>query len=150
MRLILGVALAGALAGCASSGPTGKDVLGASAKTSAARLVIYRTSALGFAVQPDYLVDGRRVGKSQPNGFVVCDLAPGRHEVSVANPAGNVNFGGGSDKASVVLKSGSTTYLVAEPKMGLTIGVITVANVPETQGRSDTAALHKTESSCGK
>ena len=150
MHKLWSVALAAALAGCASSGPTGKDVLGVSAKSNAARLVIYRTSGLGLAVQPDYLVDGKRAGKSQPNGFVVCELSPGRHEVTVGNPAGNVNFGGGSDKASVTLKSGTTTYLSAEAKMGLTIGVITVASVSDAQGRSDTAALHKTESSCGK
>ncbi len=149
MRAVAGLAgLCLVLAGCASGGPLGKDVLTASIAPKKSRLVIYRTSALGFAVQPDYLIDGKAVAPSTPEGFVVCHLEPGNHQVSVGNFELNVNFGGGSDKAGVLLRPGQTTYLKAEPQMGLTMGVITLTEVTDGQGQSDTATLHKLDGAC--
>jgi hypothetical protein len=137
-----------ALGGCASSGPTGDQVLNASIKQDVARLVIYRSAVIGFAVQPDYLITGRKVGISQAKGFLICDLPPGPRQISVGNPELNVNFGGGTDKVDVNLQAGVTTYLQAQPQLGLTIGVITLQAVPESQGRSETAELHKTDGNC--
>lgn len=137
-----------ALAGCASSGPTGRELLTGSINPQVARLVIYRTNAMGLAVQPDYNVDNKKVGASTPNGFVVCELPPGPHRVSVGNFALNVNLGGGTDTWELDLKPGTTTYIQAEPKVGLTIGVVTLNQVTEVQGRNETAALHKLESNC--
>jgi hypothetical protein len=121
-------------------------------RSSAARLVIYRSSALGFAIQPNYVVDGRVIAGSQPGGFVVCDLPPGPHEVAVANMALSTNlFGHGSEKASIDLRAGSTAYLSAEPQMGLmTPGQITLIQVTENQGRTDVARLHQINGVCGK
>jgi len=137
------------LAGCASSGPTGREILTGSIAPSGSRLVIYRTSALGLAVQPDYMIDGRKVGGSQPNGFIVCDLPAGRHEVAVNNMPLNIPlFAGGSEKVEVNLRPGSTSYLYAQPQMGLTLGLITLTEVTENQGRTDTANLYKVETQC--
>ena len=136
------------LAGCASSGPTGRELLTGSIKPDKARLVIYRSSPFGFAIQPDYNIDKKAVGKSTPNGFVVCEVSPGKHQVSVGNFELNVNFGGGTDKWDLDLAPGSTTYIQAEPKPGLTMGVVTLHQVNETQGRNETAELHKLDSSC--
>ncbi len=121
-------------------------------KPGATRLVIYRSSALGFAIQPSYLVDGRVVGGSQPAGFVACDLAPGPHEVAVNNMPLTTNlFGHGSEKVSIDLRAGSTTYLSAEPQMGIvTPGQITLVQVTENQGRADVANLHRIDGACGK
>jgi hypothetical protein len=152
MRGHLGIFVAAAcLAGCAS-GPTGGETLTDSVRSGAARLVVYRASALGLAVQPDYVVDGRVIAGSQPAGFVVCDLPPGRHEVAVANmPLSSNLFGHGSEKMSVDLRPGSTAYLAAEPQMGIvTPGQITLIQVTENQGRADVATLHQTSSVCGK
>jgi hypothetical protein len=149
MRIGLVMASIGLLlTGCASSGPLGKDVLVAPLAPQKSRLVIYRTSPLGFAVQPDYVIDGKAVGASQPEGFVVCQLNPGKHDVSVGNFELNVNLGGGSDKASLALRPGQTAYLKAEPQLGLTLGVITLSEVTESQGQADTASLHKIEAAC--
>jgi hypothetical protein len=136
------------LAGCATSGPLGKEVLATNIAPKKSRLVVYRTSALGFAVQPDYMINGKPVAPSQPDGFVVCNLEPGKHEVTVGNFELNVNFGGGTDKANVTLRPGATTYLKAEPQMGLTVGVITLSEVTESQGQVDTATLHKLDGAC--
>ncbi len=139
-----------ALSGCASSGPLGSEVLTGSIRQDSARLVIYRTSALGMAIQPDYLVNGQKVGISTPNGFVVCDIQPGKVDVAIANASFNVNLFGGSDKATVNVTPGTTAYFSATPQPGLTIGIITLSQVTEAQGKADTAALHKIESTCGK
>jgi hypothetical protein len=152
MRGCLGIfVVAASLAGCAS-GPTGGETLTDNVRPSAARLVIYRTSVVGLAVQPNYVVDGRVIGGSQPAGFVVCELPPGPHEVAVNNMPLSTNlFGHGSEKVSVDLRAGSTAHLSADPQMGIvTPGQITLIQVTENQGRADTANLHQTNSACGK
>lgn len=136
------------LAGCATSGPLGQDVLAVGPAPKQSRLVIYRSSIMGFAIQPDYMIDGKAVAASQPEGFVVCNLAPGKHQVSVGNFELNVNFGGGSDQAGLHLRPGQTAYLKAEPQPGLTMGVVTLSEVSESQGRADTATLHKLDGAC--
>jgi hypothetical protein len=144
----LTLALGVALSGCASGGPTGEEVLTSGLKPETARLVIYRSAVIGMGVQPDYMVGGQKVGSSQAKGFIVCDFAPGPREVKTGNPGMNVNFGGGSDAVQVNLQKGTTTYLRAEPKMGLTIGVITLTEVDAAQGKIESAALFKTASAC--
>ena len=86
------------LSGCAGSGPTGHETLAASVAPKKARLVMYRTNPLGMATQPSYTVDGKPVGQTTPNGFVVCHLDPGPHRVSIDNMPVNVNLFGGSDR----------------------------------------------------
>lgn len=143
------VVLAACLGGCAS-GPTGSETLMDGVKPNVARLVIYRSSALGFAIQPNYVVDGRVVGSSQAGGFTACELTPGTHEVAVANMALSSNLFGGSEKVSVNLRAGGTTYLSASPQMGIvTPGQITLIEVTENQGRADVASLRQANS-CAK
>jgi hypothetical protein len=139
------------LVGCATSGPTGGEILTGAIPTQSARLVIYRSSALGVAVQPDYVVDGKTIASSQPNGFVLCDLPPGRHEVSVSNlPFSNNFFGDGAENMTINLRPGIGTYIAATPQMGVfTPGKITLKEVSETQGRADTASLHQISAACG-
>ncbi len=152
MRGYLGIVVAVSLAGCAS-GPTGGETLTNSVRPGAARLVIYRASPMGFAVQPNYVVDGRAIAGSQAAGFAVCDLPPGRHEVAVDNMplSSNLLGGGGSEKVSIDLRAGTTVYLSAVQQMGvMTPGQITLTQVTEDQGRADVANLHQTTSVCDK
>ncbi|MEZ5844797.1 MAG: hypothetical protein R3D27_13825 [Hyphomicrobiaceae bacterium] len=146
-RAALAVVVAGSVVGCASSGPTGREALTGSIAAGKSRLVLYRTSPLGFAIQPSYQVNGKAVAASQPNGFFVCELPPGRHEVSIANL--NPSLTGGSDKVAVDLAPGGTSYVKAEPQIGLVVGAITLTAVTEGQGRIDTADLHRIEGACG-
>ena len=46
-----------------------------------ARIIFYRTSPLGLAVQPDIELDGKAVGKSVPSGFFICNVRPGKHNI---------------------------------------------------------------------
>ena len=149
MRSRVAVLAAGlVLAGCATSGPTGSDLLSLRPRPGTARLVIYRTSPLGFLVQPDYDIDGCKVGSSQPGGFVVCDLAPGRHAVSAANIPIAMPLSNDPDSVTVTLRRGGTTYLRAEPRMGVVVGSVGLLEVSEGQGRSDTASLYRTDGDC--
>jgi hypothetical protein len=136
------------LAGCATSGQTGSEFLSLRPKAGTARLVIYRTSPLGLLIQPDYFVDGRKAGSSQPGGFVVCDLAPGRHAVSVGNVPFALPLSNDPDAVTVTLGVGTTTFLRGEPRMGVVLGSIGLLQVAESQGRSDTASLYRIESDC--
>ena len=147
-RGLLLVAAGLILSGCAGSGPTGHETLAASVAPKKARLVMYRTNPLGMAIQPSYTVDGKPVGQTTPNGFVVCHLDPGPHRVSIDNMPVNVNLFGGSDKTSLTLRPGQTAYLRADVQPGLTVGVITLTSVTEDQGRADVAELHKLDSTC--
>ena len=137
------------LAACASGGPSGKEVLTSSIAPSKARIVMYRMSPLGLAIQPSYTIDGKAVAPSQPSGFIVCDVNPGKHTVAVANIAGDQSiFNAGSERAEVDVAPGQTAYLLAQPQVGLVVGYITISQVNEAQGRKDTAALSKIEGQC--
>ena len=124
-------------------------MLNASLNTKVARVVIYRKSVIGFAIQPDYIVDGKPVASSQPGGFLACDLPPGQHVIAVSNPAiSNSLTGAGSEKFALELRAGSVTYFAASPQPGLVMGQITLTNVTEIQGRADVADLHQIPAAC--
>jgi hypothetical protein len=79
---------------------------------------------------------------------VACDLAPGRHTVSAANIPIALPLSNDPDSVTVSLRPGTTTYLRAEPRMGVVMGSIGLLEVAEGQGRSDTAGLYRIESDC--
>jgi hypothetical protein len=135
------------LAACAA-GPTGSEILNVRAKPGTARLVIYRTSPFGLLIQPDYVVDGRKAGTAQPGAFVMCDLAPGKHSVSVSNIPIALPLSNDPDAITVTLRTGTTTYLRADPQMGIVAGTITLTHVAESQGRPDVASLSRIETDC--
>jgi hypothetical protein len=134
---------------CATSGPTGSEVTTGSIASGAARLIIYRVSPMGFAIQPDYIVDGKKITASSPNGFLICDLPPGRHEVAVNNMIISQNlFGVGSDKVVVDMRPGTTSYVHAQVQVGLTAGALSLMQVAEAQGRKDVDPLYKIDARC--
>lgn len=137
------------LAACASGGPSGKQVLSARISPSKARIVMYRLSPIGFAIQPDYTINGKAIAPSQPSGFIVCEVKPGSYAIAVANVAGDQSiFSAGSENAQVRVASGETAYFLAQPQMGLVIGFLTISQVSKAQGRKDTAALSKISGTC--
>jgi hypothetical protein len=142
------LAAAMVLAGCETTGQKGSELLALRAKPGTARLVIYRTSAFGLLIQPEYLVDGRKSGSSQPGAFIMCDLAPGSHAVSVANIPIALPLTSDPDNIKITLRAGTTTYLRADPQMGLVTGAITLTQVAENQGRNDTANLSRIATDC--
>jgi hypothetical protein len=150
IRSVLALALSTiAVAGCATTGPMGNEVLNASMNPKIARVVIYRKSIMGFAIQPDYVVDGKSVAASQPGGFVSCDLQPGRHVIAVSNLAvSNSLTGVGSENFSLDLRAGTVTYFHAAVQPGLVMGQLTLTNVTDIQGRADVGELHQISAGC--
>lgn len=148
MRSLAALALAFSLAGCAASGSDGKLMLTSSVPAGSARLIVYRPSGHGAGYQPDYVVDGRRMGASLPNTYLTCDLVPGRHEVSVANSASNMSMFGGRDRAVVDLAPGTTTYVQAHSQAGVSISFTTLRQVSDGEGRADTEKLQRADGQC--
>jgi len=135
------------LAACAS-GPTGSEMLNVGLKPGTARLVIYRTNPVGLLIQPDYVVDGRKAGSAQPGAFVMCDLAPGKHSVSVSNIPIAVPLSNAPDAITVSTRAGTTTYVRADPQMGIVAGTITLSHIADDQGRADVASLTRIDTNC--
>jgi len=52
-------------------------------------------------------------------------------------------FGVGSDKVTVDMRPGTTTYFHAQVQYGLTAGALSLMQVADNQGRTDIANLHK-------
>jgi hypothetical protein len=78
-----------AITGCAS-GVKYKDMASSIPPVAPdkGRIFFYRTrSMVGAAVQPSIVLDGEKVGNSQPGGFFYVDKAPGVHEIKVATEA---------------------------------------------------------------
>lgn len=150
MRRLLALFALSICSGCANSGPTGNDLITGSIGPNTARLIVYRVSPMGLAIQPDYVVNGQPVAASHPNGFIMCDLPAGRHVVAVNNlPISQNLFGVGSEKLTVDMRPGTTSYIHAQVQMGLvTPGAMTLMQVAEAQGRTDVATLHKIEGNC--
>jgi hypothetical protein len=141
------VAAAMMLAACATR-PTGSEILNAGVKPGTARLVIYRTNPVGLLIQPDYVVDGRKAGTAQPSAFVMCELAPGKHSISVSNIPIALPLSNAPDAITLSLRAGTTTYVRADPQMGIVAGTITLTHVADGQGRTDAASLNRIDTDC--
>jgi hypothetical protein len=102
-----------------------------------ARVYFYRdASMMGAAIQPLILLDGLAVGRSQPGGYFVIDVAPGDH---VASSTTEVEH-----KVSLQLTPGSTTYVASSISFGLVVGRITLSVQNENTARSVIAGLRMT------
>ena len=138
MKPLLCLFAVAALVGCATSGPTGDQAAATKIKGGSARLVFYRDYAYyGLALQPDYIVDGRHIGASQVNGFIVCDLSPGRHELKVEAYIG----GGTEDRGAVNLQAGETAYY--RGVIGLS-GALTLTPASSAEGSASITKMHQT------
>ena len=135
------------LAACAT-GQTGSEVHKTGVKPGTARLVLYRTNPVGLLIQPDYVVDGRKAGTAQPSAFVMCDLAPGKHSISVSNIPVALPLSNAPDAITVSLRASSTTYVRADPQMGIVAGTITLTQVADSQGSADVAGLSRIATDC--
>jgi hypothetical protein len=100
--LLLAIGLA--LVGCAS-GPKLGDLEAKIPRLTPdqGRVYFYRNALLGFgsATQSDIKLNGRVIGKCQPNGVFFLDLAPGNYHVSVESEVErtlNFTLGKGEEK----------------------------------------------------
>jgi len=115
LRLFMGCALALSLSACASGmkftemkpslSPTTQEM---------GRIFFYRPVTLGAALQPDILVNGKKVGDSVAWGFFHIDRIPGNYEVVTSTEV--------ERKVSFVLEKGQTRYIRFSVNMGFFAG----------------------------
>lgn len=127
LSLILSVVV---LSGCAS-GPTFNEYASSIRPVSneSGRIYIYRTTALGAAIQPKIRMNGKIVGKAVPKGFFFVDRPAGSYEMSASTEA----------KRSLTLniEPGDERYVRLEVKMGLLAGHIKPVLVENSVGKEE-------------
>jgi hypothetical protein len=116
-----------ALTGCATQGVPYKEQ---EAKlpplaTSAGRIFIYRSSSLGFAVQPTVYLNGAAIGTAVPNAVYFVDRPKGTYEIVASTEV--------EKKVTFVLDTGEIKYVRLTPTFGVLVGRI----VPELVAKDE-------------
>ena len=78
------------------------------------RVFLYRTTALGAAIQPQIKVNGEPVGKSVAKGFMFVDRVPGNYEIMTSTEMDR--------KLSFTLEQGQIRYVKFDVSMGFFVG----------------------------
>lgn len=120
------------LAGCATGAKLSESAL-SDISNGKGRIVIYRTSILGGAIQPVVNVDGVNTGKCQPGGVFIVDHAPGQVAISVATERTRTSY--------VTVEAGKTSYVRCDPAMGVIIWQVKLTNVPTDVGKAQSEKL---------
>lgn len=125
-------------AGCATTPSSPPPAMPAAAPAEGTgRIVFYRPGGLiGYAMRPDIQVDGRKVGESAPGVQFAVSVAPGRHQVSVAN-----SLYSGERKLEVTVRNKEIVYVRTSIGMGSLSGSTDVAIMTAEQGASESAGL---------
>lgn len=113
--------LAGILVGCAT-GPKYEEIRRGFAPIPAAqgRIYFYRSAnPIGSGIQPSVMLNGEKVGDSQPGGFFFVDRAPGNYEVNLTTEV--------ERKLTFTLESGQEQYV----RMSVGLGVLVYRVYPE-------------------
>ena len=126
-RMVLVLIAALALAGCATQGVSYKEQEAKlpQLSASAGRIFIYRSSSLGFAVQPNVFLNGVVVGTAVPNAVYFFDRPKGSYEIATSTEV--------EKKVTFVLDSGEIKYVRLTPTIGLLVGRI----VPELVAKEE-------------
>lgn len=114
-KLLIGVFMLSALAGCASV-PMGSDKQDAALKTftvppDRAGIYIYRNESFGASVKMDVAVDGKPLGQTAAHTYLYEQVSPGVHVVT--STAEN------TDNLKVDAKAGTVVFIWQEVKMGI-------------------------------
>lgn len=110
------IALAFALfCGCAT-GPKYPAVASTFASLAAdqGRVFIYRSTAMGAAVQPEVKLDGQVIGKAVPMGFFYVDRSLGNYEMMTSTEVDR--------KLTFTLERGQTRYVRLSISIGFFVG----------------------------
>ena len=120
--------------GCAS-GPKGEAAAGLPPLAAGkARIVFYRTaSPIASLDQPNVLMDGVVIGKSEPGYFSYADVAPGAHTIECKAEDAN--------RTSVQTPPGTTAYIETSVKAGINNFSVNVVQKPEAEAKQKIAGL---------
>ena len=101
------------------------------AKPGKAAIYVYRSETLGFAAPITVAVDGRTVGKTLGQTYLVLEVEPGEHEIaSVAEDMATLR---------VIAQPGESYYIWQEVKVGMWKVRSRLHAVSEAQGQSGVA-----------
>jgi hypothetical protein len=130
--LFIAALIGSALAGCASV-PMGDPVQDAEMKRfgvlpDMSRIYIYRNETMGAAIKMTVTVDGRVIGATAANTYLVADVAPGPH--TIASDAENLTM------LKINTQAGLNVFVWQEVKMGFGSARSLLHVVPEAEGRA--------------
>ena len=115
LKFLASMCLLLALGGCAS-GPAYNEYAGSIDPMLPldGRIFVYRTSALGAAVQPKVWLNDEVVGKAKPKGFFYLDRPAGTYKIAASTEV--------ERSLTFTLNEGETKYVRLEVKMGAFVG----------------------------
>ncbi|MDR6886496.1 MULTISPECIES: DUF2846 domain-containing protein [Variovorax] len=127
--------LAAGLFGCSASGPRHSEMEQSlpSLGENEGRIYFYRNSILGAAIQPEVLLNGQIVGKSQPSSFFFVDRPAGSYRATARTEA--------EGSIDIVLRPRQTAYVEMSISMGLLVGRPAFERVAEPEGRKALPSL---------
>jgi hypothetical protein len=119
------------VAGCATSGPKYLEMVPNMTKLSPdmGRIYIYRTTALGAAIQPDVKVNGEVVGSAQPKGFFYADRTSGTYEIMTSTEVDR--------KLTLTLDKGEVRFVRLNISMGFFVGHVYPELVESVTGEKE-------------
>ena len=121
---------------CATSGPMYSEMVDSTPQITSAngRVYIYRTSALGAAIQPAVELDGGVVGKAVPMGFFFVDCAAGNHRIATSTEV--------ERELTFSLDEGQTRYVRLDVSMGFFVGHVYPNLVEQEKAISEIESCH--------
>ncbi|MFV0411009.1 MAG: DUF2846 domain-containing protein [Paracoccus sp. (in: a-proteobacteria)] len=122
------------LSACASG--TSLQETGAAKQPIAAdkgRIVVYRTSLMGMAVQPDVYIDGAKASTCAPRGAFSKDVAPGTHSISATTET--------QKTVQIAVQPGQTADVRCSIGFGMLVGRAVFEAVPAATGQKESAGL---------
>ena len=121
---------------CATSGPMYSEMVDSTPPLTSAngRVYIYRTSALGAAIQPAVELDGGVVGKAVPMGFFYVDCAAGNHRIATSTEV--------ERELTFSLDEGQTRYVRLDVSMGFFVGHVYPNLVEQEKAISEIDSCH--------
>jgi Protein of unknown function (DUF2846) len=133
----LSILSAGLLLAACASGPKYSDMKSSIAPLAAnqGRVYFYRSNSMaGAAIQPSIMLNGEKIGDSQPGGFFYVDRPPGSYEALCGTEV--------ERKASFVLSAGQERYIKTTISMGFMAGHVTPELVDPSEGMAAIQSLH--------
>ncbi len=99
------------------------------------KIVIYRTSYGGFAVQPKVFVDGKEAAQCTPGRATTLKVSPGTHKLTAKTL---------SEKAlTVSVPKGGTAYVRCSISVGLVVGGAKLVSVSANEAAPKAAKLNQ-------
>ncbi len=121
---------------CATSGPKYSEMADSIPPLSNenGRVYIYRTSALGAAIQPAVEMDGKVVGKAVPRGFFYVDCTPGNHRIETSTEV--------ERQLTFHIGEGQTRYVRLNVSLGFFVGHVYPDLIEQEEAVSEIGGCH--------